>query len=344
MFGRLLAFELRSHLRRPTTWLYVGTMFLIAFFAVSTDAVLVGPALGKVKKNSPYALAQMYAIVLAIGQIITSALVGSAVLRDFDAGVHELLFTTRITRSAYLWSKYLAALAAMLLVFAAMPLGALIGTVMPWVDAESVQRIVVWQYVQPYLVVGVPGIFFLSALLFAVGSITRSAFSVYVAGILLLVGYSVAGNLVRTLDRDQLANLIDPFALRSIDLVTRYWTPAEKNARLLPLVGFLGANRALWASFGALFLAATFRFVRLEKEARVGRRARRSTNARPVEAPTPTVPVPRRAQSGAPSYAPPSLLAGWWSVTWFHARSLLRSVPFLAIAAIGMINVLLTSR
>ena len=225
MFGPLFAFELRGHFRRPTTWLYVAIMFFLAFFALSTEAVLTGAAMGKVKKNSPYALAQMYAIMLAIGQIITSALVGSSVLRDFEAGVHELVFTTRISRSGYLASKYLAALLAMLLVFAALPLGAIVGSAMPWVDQETLQPINLWFYLQPFLLIGVPGVFFLSALLFSVGSLTRSAFSVYVAGILLLVGYSVADELVRTLDRDQLANVIDPFAIRSIDLVTRYWTP-----------------------------------------------------------------------------------------------------------------------
>jgi ABC-2 type transport system permease protein len=71
MFGPLFAFELRGHFRRPTTWLYVAIMFFLAFFALSTEAVLTGAAMGKVKKNSPYALAQMYAIMLAIGQIIT---------------------------------------------------------------------------------------------------------------------------------------------------------------------------------------------------------------------------------------------------------------------------------
>lgn len=337
MFGTLFAFELRSHFRRPTTWLYVAIMFLIAFFAISTDAVIVGTALGKVKKNSPFSLAQTYAIVLAIGQIITSALVGSAVLRDFDAGVHELLFTTRMTRRAYLAAKYIAALAAMLLVFAAMPVGAMVGTVMPWIDPETVQSINVWHYFQPFLLIGVPGVFFLSAMLFAVGSLTRSSFSVYVTGILLLVGYSVADDLVRTLDRDQLANLLDPFAVRSIDLVTRYWTPAEKNTLLLPVGGFIGANRALWASVGAVLLLITFRFVRLEKEARSVRLGRRRAKA------TTSAPAPTRRPRPANGYAAPSFLVGWWSVTQFHSRSLLRSVPFLAIAAIGMINVLMSA-
>lgn len=336
MFGSLFRFELRSHFRRPVTWLYVAIVFLLAFFSVGTDAVVVGQTLGKVKKNSPYSLAQIYAIILAVGQIITSALVGTTVLRDYDAGVHEILFSTRITRAGYLGAKYLAALLAMLLVFAALPVGAMLGTVMPWVDSATLQSVNVWHYWQPFLLIGVPGVFFLSSLLFAVGSLTRSSFSVYVAGILLLVGYSVAGNLVRQLDRDQLANLIDPFAMRSIDLVTRYWTPVEKNAHTLPVAGFLGQNRLLWAAIGALLLMVAFRFVRLEKFGGVSSRKKQKAEEGAF---VPSATHRREARS----YPPTPAFAGWWSVARFHAQSLVRSVPFLAIAAIGFINVLMNA-
>jgi ABC-type transport system involved in multi-copper enzyme maturation permease subunit len=340
MFGPLFAFELRSHFRRPVTWLYVAIVFLLAFFALSTDAITVGSALGKVKRNSPFALAQLYGILLSIGQIITSALVGTTVLRDYEAGVHELLFTTRISRGAYLGAKYLAAFLAMLLVFAAMPLGALLGSVMPWADAETLQTVQLWHYVQPFLILGVPGVFFLSSLLFAVGSLTRSSFAVYVAGILLLVGYSIADDLVRQLDRDMLANLIDPFGIRSINLVTRYWTPAEKNTQLLPIAGFIGANRALWSAVGAVMLAAAFRFVKLEKEAALPSRRRTGRAVPPAPAARVAAPAPRAAGR---AYAPPGIVAGWRSVTAFHAQSLMRSVPFLAIAAIGFINVMMSA-
>ena len=347
MFRHLFAFELRSHFRRPVTWLYVAIMFLLAFFAVSTDAILIGESLGKVKRNSPFALAQLYAIVLAVGQIITSALVGTTVLRDVDVGVHELLFTTRLTRRGYLGAKYLAAFLAMLLVFAALPVGALIGTVMPWVNAETLQAIRLAHYLHPFLVIGVPGVFFLSALIFTTGTLTRSAFAVYVTGILLLVGFAVAANLIRTLDYDQLANLIDPFGIRSITLETRYWTPAERNARLLPLDGFLMANRALWAGVGAVLLAAAFRFTRLEVGASVGRRrSRRAAASAAAPAPAPAtpvaVPVPAAVAADAPQPAatrrPPAFAAAGWNVARFQATAMVRSVPFLAIAAIGMIN------
>jgi ABC-type transport system involved in multi-copper enzyme maturation permease subunit len=336
MFGPLFGFELRSHFRLPVTWLYGAIVFFMACFAISTESFVSGQVLGKVKKNSPYSLAQLYGLLLAIGQIITSALVGTTVLRDYDAGVHEILFSTRISRAAYLGAKYLGALLAMLLVFAALPLGALVGTVMPWVDADTLQPVQLWHYVQPFLLIGVPGVFFLSAMLFAVGSLTRSNFSVYVAGILLLVGYSVGDELVRQLDKDRLANFLDPFAIRSIELVTRYWTPAEKNANTLPVAGFIGENRLLWSAFGALLLGVAFRFVRLEKHVAVGSRGKPRAEPQAVVPPV----TPRRV---AEAHGPTPAVAGWWSVMQFHSRSLLRSTPFLAIATIGFINVLMSA-
>ena len=326
MFGTLFAFELRSHFRRPVTWLYVAIVFFMAFFAVSTDSFVTGQVLGKVKKNSPYSLAQLYSILLAVGQIITSALVGTTVLRDYEAGVHEILFSTRITRRAYLGAKYIAALLAMLLVFAALPIGALVGTVMPWADTTTLQSINAWHYVQPFLLIGVPGVFFISSALFAVGSLTRSSFSVYVTGILLLVGYSIGDELIRQLDRDQLANLLDPFAIRSLDLVTRYWTPVQKNSLTLPFDGFIGQNRLLWSSIGAVLLAVTFRFVKLEKHAAVSSRKKQKAEEKQF-VPSATL---RRA---ARSYEPTPAFAGcgaWPSSTparCYGPRRSWRSLP-----------------
>ncbi|MEP6834388.1 MAG: ABC transporter permease [Gemmatimonas sp.] len=340
MFPQLFAFELRGHFRRPVTWLYVAILFALAFFAISTDAVLVVDGLGKVKKNSPFAIAQLFGILLAIGQVITGALVSSAILRDFEDGVHELVFTTRVTRVGYLAAKFLAAFLAMLLVFAAVPVGALAGSFAPWAEQSSLQPIVLWYYIQPWLVIGIPGVFFLSATLFAVGALTRSAFAGYVTGILLLVGLSVGQALTRTLDNDTLANLVDPFAIRTFNLVTRYWTPAEKNTLVLPWSGFLSANRLLWAGVGAVLLLVAFRLVRLEKSAGLGRRRRvKAAVTTATVLPHGTPASARPAIARRTSFRAPSLLAGWSSVMKFHTVSLLRSVPFLAIATIGLINV-----
>ena len=64
--------------------------------------------------------------------------------------------------------------------------GLLLGTVMPWVPADKLGPIDLAAFFQPFVMIAVPNLFFVSALLFAVGALTRKLFAVYVTGILLL--------------------------------------------------------------------------------------------------------------------------------------------------------------
>jgi ABC-type transport system involved in multi-copper enzyme maturation permease subunit len=137
MFRQIFGFEVRYQLRRPATWLYFAILFLLAFGFLSSDAVEIGGGRGKVLKNAPWVLANATAILTAVGQVITSALVGTAILRDFQTRTHELLFTTAMTRVGYLAGRFAGAFVAMAVVYSAIPLGALVGSMMPWVDPEK---------------------------------------------------------------------------------------------------------------------------------------------------------------------------------------------------------------
>ena len=100
----------------------------------------------------------------------------------------------------------------MIVVYFAIPLGALVGSVMPWIDKETLLPIQLWFYIQPMFTIVLPTVLFVSALFFAVGALTRNQFAIYTTGILLLVGISIGDDLIRTLDRDQLANVVTRLA------------------------------------------------------------------------------------------------------------------------------------
>jgi len=250
MFWTVFRFELRYHLRRPSTYVFFLMLFLAAFFSIASDAVgLVSR--GNVMKNSPWVLAQIMTVLTAIGQVITTALVGTAILRDFQVKSHELLFTTRMSRLGYLAGRFCGAYLIMLLVYAAIPLGAALGTVMPWVDRVELQPFRLASYVQPFLVILVPNVLFISALFFAVGALTRNLFAIYVQGIVLLVAWQITQQLLGDLDKLRIASLVDPFGVVTVQIATRYWTVAEKNTRLLALTGDLLWNRVLWLGIAA---------------------------------------------------------------------------------------------
>ena len=196
MFWTVLRFEVAYHLRRPVTYLYFAVFFLLAFFFISSDAVSIGGGVGLVRKNSPYVLTQLTMVLTAVGQVITTALVGTSVLRDYQFQTHELLFTTRMSRLGYLGGRFVGAFVAMLVAFSAIPIGAFAGTLMPWVDSSKLLPFNAWHYLQPFLLFGVTNVFFVSALFFAVGALSRSIFAIYTQGIALLVLWLAFGPLM----------------------------------------------------------------------------------------------------------------------------------------------------
>ena len=99
MFWTVFKFELAYWFKRPLTLLFVALFFLMAFFSTASDAFL-GIATGQIHRNAPFVLATAMGILTAIGQVITTAIAGTAVLRDSQLGTEELLFTTRVSKRA----------------------------------------------------------------------------------------------------------------------------------------------------------------------------------------------------------------------------------------------------
>jgi ABC-2 type transport system permease protein len=337
MFATFLGFEFRYLLRKPSTWLFFTLLFLFGFFMIASDAISLSGGTGQVKRNAPYLIAIGMVVFTAIGQVITTGLMGTAVLRDFQVKTHELFFTTRLSRAGYLGGRFLGGFAVMLLIYAALPLGMMLGSVAPWVDHEKLLPIHAWFYWEPYLVIVVPTVFFVSALFFMVGTLTRTLFLVYVQGILLLVLYSITQNLLRNLDNFRLSSMADGFGITTVQLMTRYWSVAQKNGLVVPLEGYLLSNRIIWVSLGVVLLVLTLLLFRFNVEPLRLRRGRPASPRAPIPAPPPTVPtrVPRRSP-GDPSPGPQL-----WSSVRFTFRMILRDTAFLAIGAIGAVNVVM---
>lgn len=351
MFWTVLRFELAYHRRRASTYLFFATLFLLAFFAMASSAIDLIGGRGQVMKNAPFVLAESMAVLTAFGQVITTALVGTAILRDVQLKSHELLFTTRLTRTGYLAGRFVGAYIVMALIYSALPLGSVIGTLMPWVDHDQLQAFRLMSYVQPFVLIVLPNILFVSALFFAVGALTRNLLAIYVQGVALFAIWAISQQVLGDLDKLTLAGLIDPFAVTTVGLAARYWTVAEKNTHLLTLVGPLLWNRLLWLGISGLLLGVAFAFVRLEVEARPI--SLRWWRRRPAGGPAAgAVPVAAMRPPGMSTLALPSVtlrfdaasrLRQIASLGRFFFASIVREPIFLAIALIGMTNVALVA-
>ena len=287
MFLSVLRFELAYWFRRPLTLLFFLVLLLMGFFSTASDAFLDVGGTGQIHRNAPFVLAMATAILTAFGQVITTAIAGTAVVRDAQLGTQELLYSTRMSKGDYLLGRFAGSTLVMLAIYVGLPIGLLIGTTMPWIDADKLGPITAWAAFQPFLIIAVPNVLFVSALLFAIGALTRKLFAVYVTGIAVLLVWQITQQITTDLDKLTLASAIDPFASTSITVITRYWSVAEKNRLLVPLSGALLLNRVLWIGLAlALFalVAAAFR-MRLPSGSRARRRQSLIASLAPAVAP-----------------------------------------------------------
>ncbi len=87
-------------------------------------------------------------------------------------------------------------------------------------------------HLQGIFVFAIPNAIFISAVLFAIAVLARNEIAPFIGGLLLLTGYGVTDAFTQNLEREQLAALLDPFAIRTFSVVTKYWTVADKNTQL----------------------------------------------------------------------------------------------------------------
>jgi ABC-2 type transport system permease protein len=257
MFAKIAAFEFRYQLRQPAFWVIGILFFLLAFGLVASENVSLGAG-GNVHKNAPFALVQAHIVWAIFFMLATTAIVANVVARDATTGFGSIVQTTRISRFDYLYGRFAGAFAVVALCFLSVSLGMLVGSVMPWVDPETLGPIRIGDYLYAYFVFGLPGIFLTSALFFTLATVTRSMMATYVGVVGFFIVYLTA---TAALDRPEFATAmawLEPFGASAYELVSRYWTAAERNSLNAPLEGVLLFNRLIWVGVGLVFLALAY--------------------------------------------------------------------------------------
>ncbi|MDQ6685255.1 MAG: hypothetical protein M3Z16_09010, partial [Pseudomonadota bacterium] len=253
----IASFEFRSRLKLVSTWLYFVVFFALSLLWIAAAGGLFKEAnvsfgSGKVFINSPFALAQTVALLGLFGVTVMAAVMGRAVQQDVEYRSEAFFFTTPTTKLQYLGGRFLGAFAVLVVVFSGIGLGAFVATLLPGMDAERLGANRWAAYLTPYALLLLPNLLFVGAVFFTVAATTRKMLPVYVGSVLLLLGWLIAVQLVRDVDNRFLAALIDPFGSRAVNVVTEYWTIAERNSRLIPLEGVLLWNRLLWLGLAAV--------------------------------------------------------------------------------------------
>ena len=335
MFGEIFRFELKQQLRSPLFWMIALAFGALAFAAAGSDSVQVGGGVGNVHRNAPYVITQWLIIFTLLGMFLITVFVAGGALRDFDNGTAELFFATPISRTAYLGGRFTAGYLAAAIVLVFVALGLMTGVLMPWVDPERLGPTSFVAYGYAFVFFVLPGLFFVSALLFLLATLTRSMLGTYIGIIAFFVLWQVAVITTGNLEHRTLGALIDPFGFGAFELATRYWSAQDRNMRVPEITGILLINRAIWIAVGFALIATTFSLFRPDREGLRWRR-RKKVAAKTDEAPD------ARQTLVLPQVTLSSDAAARWSqflkLAWFDTRGVLRGVALIVMLVFGLIN------
>ena len=339
MIREFFKFEMREQIRSPLLWLLAVLFGLMAFGASSSDAVQVGGSIGNVYRNAPSVIVQFMAIFTLLGMLIIGVFISNALLRDFELGTADLIFSNPIKKRDFLIGRFSAAIFASLLVYVIIAAFIFIAQFMPWIDPERLGPVSMKPFAWGFAVFIVPNVLFPGAVLAFMAVTTRSILWVYIGILGFMVLYFVSGSMLTKLDNVWIASMLDPFGLRAWGRTIRYWSTAERNTELPAITGYILANRAFWVAMSFLIIAAAFKLFKTER-AGTGKSwfSKKNKTLAVSDTPANTVLTHAAPPRISPTFGASTRFAQFLHQVRFDAAGVFKSIPFLVMLAFGMVN------
>lgn len=331
----LLRFEWGYHVRQVS---FIGAVFFFALFGFVLTATGFGPE--NLAVNSPFLVTQSLGFLSLFSVFAAAIFVSNAMLRDGEHRLQEIVLSTPVDRFRYLFSRSAGAFLACLTAAAGSAAGMLAATFVPWLAPERVTSWSLGPYAWAFAVLTVPNVLFVTAVLFAIAALTRSAIATYVGAVFIYVLYFVGAALTDSplmaastpgAETGALAAFLDPFGLSSFFEATRYWSVADKNTRYLPLAGPLLVNRVVWIGLAGVIWVVVSRGFSFRVLGRSKAKRETLQSGAPSAA---SAKAPVYAQVAAGGGNAHRWLAAYLSAAGLETRSLVATMPFLLVVAL----------
>ncbi|WP_422104178.1 M1 family aminopeptidase [Winogradskyella sp.] len=333
MWYEIFKFELKYRLKRPETYVFFGFLFL--FSIVGVDFIFQGVELGLMKRNAPLVIAKTMGAITGIFMIMVSMIMGVPVLRDYQYDIEALLFVNPITKRDYLLGRFLGSFTILLFIFSGLFLGMVLGSQMPWHKAEDMLIFNALSYLQSFVVVVLPTLFFGACTFFVTGMLSKKLLIVYTQGIVLFVAFL----LTKSITNEYLQGLLDPFSLTTLTQFSKDVPPNQLNELSISLNGILLHSKLFWMALGCIILVYGYRkfsfSVLAKKPKEKSKTIERIENEKPIiDLELPKVSLHHNFKAHCIQL---------FELTKFYTLSLLKETSFWAIAICGIIIILSNS-
>ncbi len=263
MFGEIFLFELKAAFRKPATYIYFSVFFLLTFFTgMALAGVFDTASVDSFEVfNSAYAVSS---VLLGSGilfsllvSIMLINIVATAIQKDYQYNTHMFFFTKPITKAEYFFGRFAAVFLVAALIISGLVIGYYGGTLFGY-GKPMMGSFNAINFIQPFLLFTLPNLFIFSVIFFSLTTYTRTTMAAYIVALVLMVVQFLMDSISSNIDQKDLAAILDPTGSLAFNYITEYWTPFEKNEKLIPLEGELLYNRLLWIGIGIAICLASF--------------------------------------------------------------------------------------
>lgn len=332
MLYEFFIFEIKYRLKRPETYFFFLLLFL--FSAVGVEFIFQGIDLGLVKKNSPLVIAKSMGAITGLSMIIASMVMGVPVLRDFQYDVTSLIYVNPISKKNYLLGRFLGSFVVLLFIFSALLWGMMAGEFLPWNDPSEFLPVQFINYLQPFLWVVLPTLFFGAAVFFATGALSKNLMVVYTQGVVIFVLFMIT----KGITNETFQALLDPFSLTTLTKAAKGWTVMDRNSLLIPVSGIMMLNKLVWIGLG--ILALTFGFIKFKLMV-INENAFNKKQKQKVK--TLAVTFTKSLPSVTPVFNIKAQFKQLLLNAWFHSVSILKLISFWAIILCCFVIIIINS-
>ncbi|MFZ4521025.1 MAG: M1 family aminopeptidase [Bacteroidales bacterium] len=327
---KFIRYEWKFWLRSPMVWIFLIINTLLVMGAVSSDNVTIGGGVGSVHKNAPFVIQFYYGVMSLVCLLMTTAFMNASANRDFDHNMYQFVFSSPIKKRDYYFGKFIGAVTIAVLPLLGVSLGALIGPLMPWAQPERYGDVILNGHLLGIITFGIPNTIISAVLLYMLATLFRSNIVSFIGAMVILVFYAVSAGFTRDIEKEWLANLLDPFGFRPENIISKYMTVDEKNAHGVALSGAFLVNRLVWMGISVVILVAGyFKFSFSARNKKAGKVKKEST-----QTPQQEVAYENFQPSGAGSFS----LSALWYLIRFETKAIIKNPTFIIITVIGLIN------
>lgn len=335
MFKEFFLFEVNFRLKKPLIYIFTLINFLLLLGATVSDNVQIGGSNDAVHVNSPHTVMTTILLMTVIGVFMTTAIINTSILRDFENKFDGILFSAPISKAGYLGGRFTGGLVMALIPYIGAFAGIAVGSLMPMLDASQVGPFYFGSYWSTFIIGVIPNTIFISAIVFMLAALFRSNLFSFIGAMAIIVLYVVTLTLVGDIENEKMAILFDPMAINSYELLSKYWTIDEKNNQWMSFSGLILVNRLIWFAVAITFLALTyFRFSFARKKPLFQRRnVEKSVENKGMDfeelKPLPIVNISDSAGTAWKQFLFQSKMEFW---------NIAKSTPFIVLVVFGILN------